>query len=65
MDKKTRDLIIDSYTLKDCIFLLAFSAPDLLTQIAEEIKLLPNHPDMIKKARNAVREAIKREMQTN
>lgn len=65
MDKKMRDLIIDSYTLKDCIFLLAFGAPDLLTQIAEEIKLLPDHPGTIKKARNAVREAVKREKQAN
>lgn len=65
MDKKMRDLIIDSYTLKDCIFLLAFGAPDLLAQIAEEIKLLPDRPDTIEKARNAVREAVKREMQTN
>lgn len=65
MDKKTRDQIINSYTLKDCISLLAFGAPDLLVKIAEDIKLLPGHPDTIEKARNAVREAVKREKQAN
>lgn len=65
MDERTRNQVIDSYTLRDCVSLLAFGAPDLLAKIAEDIKLLPDHPDTLEKARNAVREAVKREKQAN
>ena len=65
MDERTRNQVIDSCTLKDCISILAFGAPDLLVKISEDIKLLPDHPDTLEKARNAVREAVKRENQAN
>ncbi len=65
MDKKTCDQVIDSCTLRDCVSLLAFGAPDLLVQIAEDIKLLPDYPATLEKARNVVREAVKREKQAN
>lgn len=65
MDERTRNQVIDSYTLKDCISILAFGAPDLLAEISENIKLFPDHPDTLEKARNAVREAVKRENQAN
>lgn len=65
MDERTRNQVIDSCTLKDCISILAFGAPDLLAKISEDIKLLPDHPDTLEKARNAVREAVKREKQAN
>jgi hypothetical protein len=65
MDERTRNQVIDSYTLKDCISILAFGAPDLLEQLTEDIKLLPDHPDTLEKARNSVREAIAREKESN
>lgn len=65
MDERTRNQVVDSYTLKDCISILAFGAKDLLAKISEDIKLLPDHPDTLEKARNAVREAVKREKQAN
>ena len=65
MDKKTCDQVIDSCALRDCVSLLAFGAPDLLAKVVEDIKLFPDHPDTLEKARNAVREAVKREKQAN
>lgn len=65
MDERTHNKVIDSYTIKDCISILAFGAPDLLAQLAEDIKLFPDHPDTLEKARNAVREAVAREKQAN
>ena len=65
MDERTRNQVIDSYTLKDCISILAFGSPDLLAKISQDIKLFPDDPDTLETARNAVREAVKREKRAN
>lgn len=65
MDAKTRAALIDTYTLDDCISILAFGAPDLLEQIAEDVRLFPDDPKTLSKAKSAVHKAVAREKRIN
>lgn len=65
MDAKTRAALIDTYTLEDCISILAFGAPDLLEQIAEDVRLFPDVTKTLEKAKSAVHEAVAREKRIN
>ena len=65
MDAKTRAALIHTYTLDDCISILAFGAPDLLEQIAEDVRFFSGDPKTLAKAKSAVREAVAREKRIN
>ena len=56
---------INSLTLKDCLSILALSAPDLLEQVAPVVRENPSSPVALSKTRDAVIEALRRENRPN
>lgn len=61
-DRINVSALIDTYPLADCIALLAACAPDLLHAIADDVRLHPDNPDTLKKARSALHEALARDL---
>lgn len=50
MNDRTISALIDTYSLLDCIALLALCAPDLLSALAGDIRLRPDDPATLEKA---------------
>ena len=65
MDEKERLAYINTLTLKDCLSILALSAPDSLEQVAAYVCQDPASPAALAKARAAVVEAMERESRPN
>ena len=65
MNEKERLTYINTLTLKDCLSILALSAPDLLEQVAAYVCQDPASPAALTKARAAVVEAMERESRPN
>lgn len=66
MDPKLAAQLIDSYSLRDCVSLLAVCAPDLLDSLREDLATAPDDPlRALTMARNAVHLALSRESRPN
>lgn len=65
MDKKLAYALIDTYTLNDCLALLAVCAPDKLLALKREVRQCTTESEVLQKARAAVREAYAQERRAN
>lgn len=65
MNDQMISALIDAYCLRDCVAILAAFAPDLLGALSEDIRLRPDDPKTLEKARRAVHEARAREKRMN
>ena len=66
MDRKLAAQLIDTYSLRDCVSLLAVCAPDLLDSLHEDLALAQDDPARaLTMARNAVHLALSRESRPN